>query len=109
MTLSDSLKLIPSWVQVMFTVGGLVFGGGILYADVQDIKKGQERTEVVLSQYSQTVGQVGVLETRIALADKTNERIMAALEKLSGAVEVLGVSVARIDERTRPKDKVAGR
>lgn len=109
MTLSESLKLIPSWVQVLFTVGGLVFGGGVLYADVQDIKKGQERTEVVLSQYSQTVGQVSGLEIKLALADKTNERIMTALEKLSGAVDVLSVSVARIDERTRPKDKVTSR
>lgn len=105
MTAADALRAVPSWVQVMFTVGGLVFGGGVLYADVQDIKKGQERTEEVLSQYATTVGQVSSLEVKLALADKTNEKIMTALEKMSGAVEVLSVSVARIDERTRPKDK----
>lgn len=108
MSVGEAVKSIPSWVQVLFTIGTLVFGVGVLYADVQDIKKGQQRTEVVLSQYSQTISQVAGLEIKLATEAKTNEKIMATLDKLSGAVEVLSISVARIDERTR-KDKLADR
>lgn len=107
MSISEGVKSIPSWVQVLFTVGGLIFGIGILYADVQDIKRGQQRTESVLSQYSQTISQVSSLEIKLAQEAKTNEKIMTTLDKLSGGMEVLSISLARIDERTR-KDKGKG-
>lgn len=100
MKIPEAMKLVPSYVQVAFTVGGLVFGGGILYADVQDIKTSQAKTEVVLGQYSQTVSQVASLEVGLAAANKTNERVVTALDKLAGTVELLSINVARLEERT---------
>jgi hypothetical protein len=97
------LKSIPAWVQVGVTVGGLVFGGGVLYADVQDIKVGLERSESVISRHSEMVGQISGLEIKLTSAEKVNEKVIAAVEKLSGAVEILSINVARLEERTSRK------
>lgn len=81
---------ISNWSTTLVTVGSLVFGGGILYADVQDIKHDVSKSEGL-------VVQTQVLETKLANAEKTQEITIKVLEKLSDNVDKLGQSVARLE------------
>lgn len=81
---------LSSWSTTAVTVGSLVFGVGILYADVQDIKHDVSRSEGL-------VVQTQVLETKLANAEKTQEKTIEVLEKLSDNVDKLGKSVARLE------------
>lgn len=81
---------ISNWSTTIVTVGSLVFGGGILYADVQDIKHDVSKSEGLIT-------QTMVLETKLANAEKTQEITIKVLEKLSDNVDKLGQSVARLE------------
>lgn len=87
------METIPAWVQVVFCTGSLVFGGGILYGDVQDIKQGLEKSEAAVS-------QVGSLRAELTEAKRSNEKVISAVDKLSEAVGSLSINVARLEERT---------
>lgn len=90
------LEAVPAWAQVVVTAGSLVFGGGILYGDVRDIKQGLEKSE-------QAVGQISSLKVELTEAKKSNEKVVSAVDKLSEAVNVLSVNVARLEERQNIK------
>lgn len=81
---------ITNWSTTIVTVGSLVFGGGILYADVQDIKRDVSKSEGL-------VVQTQVLETKLANAEKTQEMTIKVLERLSDNVEKLSTSVAKLE------------
>lgn len=87
------METIPAWAQVVFTTGSLVFGGGILYGDVQDIKRGLAESEAAVS-------QVGSLRAELTEAKRSNEKVISAVDKLSEAVGSLSINVARLEERT---------
>lgn len=84
-----SSKLVE-WASTGVTVGSLVFGGGVLYADVQDIKRDVSKSEGLAV-------QTQVLETKLNNAEKVQEKTILVLEKLSDNVEQLGVNVARLE------------
>ncbi|MNZ57948.1 hypothetical protein D3C78_759440 [compost metagenome] len=86
-----SSKLVE-WASTGVTVGSLVFGGGVLYADVQDIKRDVSKSEGLAV-------QTQVLETKLNNAEKVQEKTILVLEKLSDNVEQLGVNVARLEGR----------
>lgn len=88
--MSDWSGRLTNWSTTIVTVGSLVFGGGILYADVQDIKRDVSRSEGL-------VVQTQVLETKLANAEKTQEITIKVLEKLSDNVDKLSRSVARLE------------
>lgn len=87
---TDWTSKISSWVATLSTVTALVFGGGVLYADVQDIKRDVSKSEGL-------VVQTQVLETKLNNAEKTQEATIKVLEKLSNNVEKLSTSVARLE------------
>ena len=105
MKLDDMVKSIPSWLQALITVGGLVFSVGVLYADVQGIKRDNEGSNAVLNKHSELLSQIGVIDSKLQTQDKTNERLIYSMDKLSTAAETLSVNVARLEERTRDKTK----
>ena len=84
-----SSKLVE-WASTGVTVGSLVFGGGVLYADVQDIKRDVSKSEGLAV-------QTQVLEAKLNNAEKVQEKTILVLEKLSDNVEQLGVNVARLE------------
>ena len=88
--MADWSGKLTNWSTTIVTVGSLVFGGGILYADVQDIKRDVSRSEGL-------VVQTQVLETKLANAEKTQEITIKVLEKLSDNVDKLSRSVARLE------------
>lgn len=83
-------KKLSEWVTTIVTVGSLVFGGGILYADVQDIKTDVSKGEGL-------VVQTQILETKLAHAERVQEKTISVLERLSTNVDRLGQSVARLE------------
>lgn len=81
---------ISNWSQTLVAVGSIVFVSGVLYADVQDIKHDVSKSEGL-------VVQTQVLETKLANAERTQEKTIQVLEKLSDNVDKLGQSVARLE------------
>lgn len=81
---------ITSWITTGTTVGSLVFGGGILYGDVSDIKRDVAKTEGL-------VVQTQVLDAKLANAEKVQEKTIKVLEKLSDNVDKLSQNVARLE------------
>ncbi|MNQ48939.1 hypothetical protein D3C85_628270 [compost metagenome] len=84
-----SSKLVE-WASTGVTVGSLVFGGGVLYADVQDIKRDISKGEGLAV-------QTQVLETKLTNAEKVQEKTILVLEKLSDNVDKLSQNVARLE------------
>lgn len=88
--MSDFTNKVGTWTQTFLAVGSLVFGVGMLYGDVQDIKR-------QVSQTGDLEAQTKVLEERIASSDKTQAAMTTVLGKLSDNVESLSRSVARLE------------
>lgn len=90
------MEAVPAWAQAVVTAGSLVFGGGILYGDVQDIKKGLNKSEAA-------VVQIHSLSAELTEAKKSNEKVISSVDKLSEAVATLSINVARLEERSNVK------
>lgn len=84
------LDKIGTATQTFVTVGSLVFGGGILYGDVQDIKHDVAKSEGLVT-------QTQVLETKLENAEKTQAETIRVLGKLSESVDSLSKNVARLE------------
>ena len=61
-------------------------------------------TGLLLGAYVDMRSQIDVLNERVDRISLFNDKLTATLEKLSDAVGRLGISVARLDERTSKKD-----
>jgi hypothetical protein len=88
--MSDLTSRVSGWTQTLVAVGSLVFGVGMLYGDVQDIKR----------DVSQTKGlsvQTQVLETKLANQKETQEATLKVLERLTDTVDKLSTGVARLE------------
>jgi hypothetical protein len=81
---------IPGFVQTVLAVGGLVFAGGTLYGDVQDIKKDVSQTKGLAA-------QAQVLETKLANQKETQDATIKVMQKLTDTVERLSTSVTRLE------------
>lgn len=88
--MADFTNRVGTWTQTLLAVGSLVFGVGMLYGDVQDIKR-------QVSQNGDLEAQTKVLEERIASSDKNQAAMTIILGKLSDNVESLSKSVARLE------------
>lgn len=80
------------WVQPIITVVSLTFGCGILYADVQDIKK-----EVVEAKLDKN--KIQHMEVRLAVSEDAQKRTVDVLEKVVLSVDKLNVTVAKLETK----------
>ena len=80
------------WAQPVVTVVSLAFGGGILYADVQDVKRELDSGKGLKE-------QVLVMEANLSATEETQRRTAAALEKVVDAVNKLNVTVSKLEIR----------
>lgn len=80
------------WAQPVVTVVSLAFGGGILYGDVQDVKRELDDGKGLKE-------QVAVLEANLATTAETQRRTAFALEKVIDAVNNLNVTVSKLETR----------
>ncbi len=84
------------WVQPVITVASLVFGGGILYGDVQGVKRDIDENKGLKQ-------QVQVMETKLEMSELTQRKTADTLEKVAEAVNNLNVTVGRLEEKLQPK------
>lgn len=88
--MSDFSSRISGWTQTLVAVGSLVFGVGMLYGDVQDIKRD-------VSQTKDLSVQTKVLETKLANQEKVQDATLSVLKDLTSTVDRLSNSVTRLE------------
>lgn len=88
--MSDFTSKVSGWTQTLVAVGSLVFGVGMLYGDVQDIKRD-------VSQTKDLSVQTKVLETKLANQEKVQDATLIVLGKLTDTVDRLSNSVTRLE------------
>jgi hypothetical protein len=88
--MSDFTSKVSGWTQTLVAVGSLVFGVGMLYGDVQDIKRD-------VSQTKDLSVQTKVLETRLANQEKVQDATLSVLKELTNTVERLSISVSKLE------------
>lgn len=80
------------WSQPVITVVSLVFGVGILYGDVQDMK-------IAVDQGVRVGQQVQVMEVKLSNAEEAQRKTVDALDKVVHAITQLNTSVAKLEAK----------
>lgn len=88
--MADIGSKVSGWTQTLVAVGSLVFGVGMLYGDVQDIKRD-------VSQTKDLSVQTKVLETKLENQKETQEATLQVLGKLTDTVDRLSISVSKLE------------
>jgi hypothetical protein len=88
--MSDFTSKVSGWTQTLVAVGSLVFGVGMLYGDVQDIKRDVGQTKDLSV-------QTKVLETKLANQEKVQDATLSVLKDLTSNVSRLSESVTRLE------------
>lgn len=88
--MTDFTSKVSGWTQTLVAVGSLVFGVGMLYGDVQDIKRD-------VSQTKDLSVQTKVLETKLANQEKVQDATLSVLKELTNTVGRLSESVTRLE------------
>ena len=88
--MTDFTSKISGWTQTLVAVGSLVFGVGMLYGDVQDIKRD-------VSQTKDLSVQTKVLETKLANQEKVQDATLSVLKDLTSTVDRLSNSVTKLE------------
>lgn len=88
--MSDLTSKVSGWTQTLVAVGSLVFGVGMLYGDVQDIKRD-------VSQTKDLSVQTKVLETKLANQEKVQDATLSVLKDLTNTVDRLSTSVTKLE------------
>lgn len=86
----DFTSKVSGWTQTLVAVGSLVFGVGMLYGDVQDIKRDVSQTRDLSI-------QTKVLETKLANQEKVQDATLSVLKELTSTVDRLSNSVSRLE------------
>lgn len=86
------MQALLQWAQPVVTVVSLAFGGGILYGDVQDVKREIDSAKPLKE-------QVKVMETKLEMAEDTQKQTAIALEKVVDAVTKLNTAVAKLEAK----------
>lgn len=90
------LSQIPSWVQMLVGVGGLIFGLGVMYNDVQTLKSKVGDSEEAKVQVAVMSSEISSLHVQIEQGNKTQEQTNIAVGKLTDSVTDLSVAVSRL-------------
>ena len=88
--MTDFTSKVSGWTQTFVAVGSLVFGVGMLYGDVQDIKRDVSQTKDLSI-------QTKVLETNLANYKETQTATIAILKDLTSTVDRLSNSVTKLE------------
>lgn len=88
--MTDFTSRVSGWTQTLVAVGSLVFGVGMLYGDVQDIKRD-------VSQTKDLSVQTKVLETKLANQEKVQDATLSVLKDLTSTVDRLSNSVTKLE------------
>ena len=90
------LTSIPNWIQSLIGVGGLVFGMGVMYNDLSNVKEKVRDTEDAKVQVAVMSSEISSLHVQIENGNKTQEQTNVAVGKLTDSVSELSVAVGRL-------------
>jgi hypothetical protein len=96
MNMVDFTSKVSGWTQTLVAVGSLVFGVGMLYGDVQDIKRD-------VSQTKDLSVQTKVLETKLENQKEANDATLMILKELTNNVSRLSESVTRLETQMKQR------
>jgi hypothetical protein len=96
MNMADLSSKVSGWTQTLVAVGSLVFGVGMLYGDVQDIKRDVSQTKDLSI-------QTKVLETKLENQKETQDATLQVLGKLTDTVDRLSNSVTRLETQMKQR------
>lgn len=99
------LDRIPSYVQTIIAIGGIVFSVGILYGDVQDIKRELVKAEGSAQRQGEMALQISVMQAQLAASKETADRTMTTLDNINNTLGRLSVSVARLEGKVEANKK----
>ncbi len=87
---------IAQWAQPVVTVVSLAFGGGVLYGDVQEVKKAVEDNDKLEK-------QVVVMEQRLATAEEAQRATVIVLSKMTDTLNKLNNTVIKLEAKLEDK------
>ncbi|MND20256.1 hypothetical protein D3C87_1313540 [compost metagenome] len=94
--MADLSSKVSGWTQTLVAVGSLVFGVGMLYGDVQDIKRD-------VSQTKDLSVQTKVLETKLENQKEAQDATLSVLKELTSNVNRLSDSVTRLETQMKQR------
>lgn len=92
-------KLIPSYGQLLWGIGGMLITIGITYAQVQSNTKKLDSLSDSQVKTAEIVGEISNLHYQIEQANKTQEQTNLAVIDLTKSVNELGNAVSRLEGR----------
>ncbi len=101
----DLLEKIPSWVQLLLTLGTLVFGLGGMYATLQDVKAQVADLKSVPAINARQDSDINSLRQQIIDDRSVQAQTNVQISKLADAVSSLSTSVARLEGMLEQKDR----
>lgn len=99
------LEKIPSWVQMLITLGTLIFGLGTMYATLQDVKSQVYQLRDVPSVNSRQDADINNLRQQLIDSKQVQVQTNMYISKLADAVSSLSSSVARLEGKLDAEDK----
>jgi len=99
-TTSKQLLLqIPAYIGALVSVGSLVFSIGVIYSDVDNIKKELSSFNDELTLQSQEIRQLESLRSQVASSEKMQEKLAERLDNIDKSLGSIYVGVARMEEK----------
>lgn len=98
------LEKIPQWVQMMVTLGTLIFGLGSMYATLQDVKGQLIPLKNVPAIDARQDQDLTGLHQQIADDKVIQAQQAASMNKLADAISSLSTSVARLEGKLDADD-----
>lgn len=86
------MQEIAQWAQPVVTVVSLAFGGGVLYGDVQEVKRAVEDNDKLEK-------QVVVMEQRLASAEESQRKTVVVLDKMADTLTRLNNTVVKLETK----------
>lgn len=90
------IKEAPGWLQIIVSVGTMVFGLGVMYNTVNDVKARMDKVEGTNIELIKVTGHINQLDSQIQASTETQKQTNASVSKLADSVDNLGQSVANL-------------
>lgn len=99
------LNAIPSWVQMLITLGTLLFGMGVMYATLQDVKVQVQALHNVPAINERQDADINNIKQSLIEEKNTRQQTNQYIGKLADAVSSLSTSVARLEGKLDNEDR----
>ena len=99
------LQHVPSYFGMLVSIGTLIFSVGILYSDVQNLKKGVADLMIQASEQESIRGRVNILQMQAERSEQNQDKLDGKLDRIDKTLNNIEVGLARMEERLPEKKK----